>query len=119
MSSGHRVIESYVHNGRIGVLIEFSVETSFTVLVPEFVQMAKDLAMHVAAVNPKAVDDLLLQPFVKEPTVTVGQLLSDMSNGFGEQISILRFVRWDSQSPPSEPPSPPDPPRAAPRLRRA
>jgi len=107
MSSDYRLIESYVHNGRIGVLIELGFETSVTGLVPEVARLAKDLAMHVAAINPQTIDELLLQPFLKEPTVTVGRLLSDISSRLGEQIFVLRFVRWDSQ--PSLPSATPPP----------
>jgi elongation factor Ts len=114
MSSDYRLIESYVHNGRIGVLIELGYETSVTGLVPEVAQLAKDLAMHVAASNPKTIEDLLLQPFVKETTVTVGRLLSDISKRLGEHVFVRRFVRWDSPTP-----SPLAPPPSPPRLRGA
>lgn len=50
------VIASYVHMGRIGVLVELNCETDFVARLPEFNQLAKDLAMQVASMNPFYVD---------------------------------------------------------------
>ncbi|MBP2025482.1 translation elongation factor Ts [Peptoniphilus stercorisuis] len=47
------IVESYVHGGRIGVLVEINSETDFVAKNEEFQQFAKDIAMQVAAVNPK------------------------------------------------------------------
>lgn len=51
-SANQGVIFSYVHQGRIGVLVELSCETDFVARTPEFQALAKDIAMHVAAMNP-------------------------------------------------------------------
>jgi elongation factor Ts len=109
-----KVIESYVHNGRVGVLIELGLETTFTAQMEEFTRLAKDLAVHVAAAEPETVEALLQQPFAKDPAMTVGQLLLDASNHLGERITITRFVRWDSQPVLA---TPPDSPSVAARLR--
>lgn len=47
------IIETYVHGGRIGVMVEINSETDFVAKNEEFQQFAKDIAMHVAASNPK------------------------------------------------------------------
>jgi elongation factor Ts len=47
------LIESYVHSGRIGVLVEINCETDFVARTPEFKEFAKDIAMQVAAANPE------------------------------------------------------------------
>ena len=47
------IIESYIHGGRIGVLVEVNSETDFVAKNEEFKDFAKDVAMQVAAVNPK------------------------------------------------------------------
>ena len=47
------VIESYVHSGRIGVLVEINCETDFVAMTPEFKEFARDVAMHIAAANPE------------------------------------------------------------------
>ncbi|MCK4306739.1 elongation factor Ts [candidate division WOR-3 bacterium] len=52
--AGEGIIETYIHPGsRLGVIIELRCETDFTVRTPEFKQLAKDLAMQVAAINPR------------------------------------------------------------------
>ena len=50
------VIGSYIHNGRIGVLVEINSETDFVARNEDFVRLAKDVAMHIAAANPEYVD---------------------------------------------------------------
>ncbi len=47
------IIETYVHGGRIGVMVEINSETDFVAKNEEFQKFAKDIAMHVAASNPK------------------------------------------------------------------
>jgi elongation factor Ts len=47
------LIESYVHGGRIGVLVEINCETDFVARTPEFKEFARDIAMQVAAANPE------------------------------------------------------------------
>jgi elongation factor Ts len=47
------VIESYVHSGRIGVLVEINCETDFVAMTPEFKEFARDVAIHIAAANPE------------------------------------------------------------------
>jgi elongation factor Ts len=49
------IIGTYVHNGKIGVLIELNCETDFVARNPDFQALAKDLAMHVAASDPRFV----------------------------------------------------------------
>lgn len=50
-------IGSYIHtNGKIGVLVEVQCETDFVARNDEFQQLARDLAMHIAAANPLALD---------------------------------------------------------------
>jgi elongation factor Ts len=118
MTPAHRVIETYVHNARIGVLIEFGLATSFTARVPEFAQLAKDLALHVAGAKPTSVDELLTQAFVKDSSLTVGQFLSNASKLLGEHITVIRFSRWDTEEPLHSSPTPPTEPAAAGLLRR-
>lgn len=46
------LIEAYVHGGRIGVIVEINCETDFVARTEEFKNFARDIAMHVAAINP-------------------------------------------------------------------
>jgi elongation factor Ts len=51
------LIESYVHSGRIGVLVEINCETDFVARTEDFKTFARDVAMHVAAANPEYLDE--------------------------------------------------------------
>ncbi len=134
------MVTSYVHGGRIGVLVEVNAETDFVSKNEEFVQFTKDVAMQIAAANPtyvkiedvpaeavekekeilktqalnegkpeKIIDKmvegriakfykeicLLEQPFVKNPDITIGELLTEKISKIGENLSIRRFARYE------------------------
>ena len=135
------LIEAYIHfNGRVGVLVEVNCETDFVARTPEFKGFARNVALHVASMNPltvspenisqEALDEersiaeaqaaemgkpeeittrivegrmkkfvnekaLLTQPYVKEPDKTVGELLQETVQRVGENVVILRFVRYE------------------------
>ncbi|HJR72482.1 MAG TPA: hypothetical protein VJ806_02435 [Luteimonas sp.] len=109
MNYSDRFIESYVHNGGIGVLIELGASDPVVVKSDTFKFLAKDLAMHIAAMAPATVDDLMRQPFVKDSELTINQLVARTAGGFRESIAILRFVRWSTEA--QEPPQP-EPPKS-------
>jgi len=137
------VIFSYIHGeGRIGAMVHVGCETDFVARNADFQIFAKDIAMHIAALNPlyikpedvpaevlekeieiwkeqlakekkpqhvidKIIDgkakkfkeeiSLLTQPFVKDPSKTVMDLLNDLRIKLGENIQICRFVRYAIQ----------------------
>jgi elongation factor Ts len=106
-------IEGYVHNGnKIGVIVEVNCETDFVARNESFMQFSKDLAMHIAAMAPvylkkedvpadivaggadiKAIC-LLEQPFVKDTSKSIQDLLNELVAKIGENIVIGRFVRY-------------------------
>ncbi len=134
------LVESYVHHsGNLGVLIEINCETDFVARTDDFKQLARDLAMHIAAAAPLAVSTdqlpaevvererriyaeqvaqegkpeairakivegklkkfyseavLLEQPYVKDDTRTVGDLVKELSGKTGEKVAVRRFVRF-------------------------
>ncbi len=135
------VIGCYVHsNNKIGVLVQLFCETDFVARNSEFQELAKDIAMHIAAMNPqfakpedvsadiiekenkiwskqleneKKPDDikkkilagkekkfreeisLLTQPFVKNPDMTVRDLIAEKVGKIGENIQVGKFVRFE------------------------
>ena len=138
---GAGVVASYIHsNGTVGSMLELSCETDFVAKNPEFKQLAYDIAMHAAAMNPKYVrvedvgdedrtkaaaffqeevdamkgkpeeikkkvlqgkldtyfkeQTLMEQPFVKDPNITIGEMVKGAIQKFGENTSIARFVRY-------------------------
>jgi len=133
-------VASYIHaGGKIGVLVEINCESDFVARTDDFKDLVKDIAMHIAAADPKFVrkEDvtpqayerekeiyraqaastgkpanvvekilegkmskfyeevcLLDQPFVKEPGITVHQLIASKVGKLGENISVRRFARF-------------------------
>jgi elongation factor Ts len=87
------LIGTYNHDGRIGVLVEVNCETDFVARNEIFTGLVKDLAMHIAASEPADVDELLDQPFVKNPDQTVADLVKDHAARLGENIVVRRFSR--------------------------
>ncbi|MFT5700609.1 MAG: elongation factor Ts [Desulforhopalus sp.] len=133
-------VETYIHaGGSLGVMVELGCETDFVAKNDDFRAFAKDIAMHIAAVNPAAIsrDDvpaelvsrekeifiqqaidsgkpeaiaekmvtgkiekflaevaLLEQKYVKNPDLTVQDLLNELVAKMGENISIKRFARF-------------------------
>ncbi len=106
--AGQGLVECYVHTGgRVGALVEVNCETDFVARTPEFRNFAHDLAMQVVASSPcyvnredcpeAAADDecLLLQPFIKDPSRTVGDMVAEMVASVRENIKVKRFVRFE------------------------
>jgi elongation factor Ts len=135
-------IQSYIHmGGKLGVLVEVNCETDFVAKNEDFIQFAKNIAMHIAATNPlgmrqedvpeetvqrerdiyqaqaletgkpenvitKIVDGkikkffkencLLNQPYVRNPDLTVEDILNELIAKIGENITIKRFVRFQT-----------------------
>ncbi|WP_322797346.1 translation elongation factor Ts [Tepidiforma sp.] len=106
------VVDAYIHaGGRIGVLVEVNCETDFVANTAEFRELAKNIAMQVAAMNPQVVsaDDpergkfegpdeevvLLKQPFIRDGSKTIQDLIQDAIARTGENIRVRRFVRFE------------------------
>ena len=93
--TGAGILESYVHNNRVGVLLELRCETDFVVHSDPFKQLAHDLVMHIAAMDPQTPDELLKQVFIKDPNLTIEQLVKSVIAKVGENIEVARFVRYE------------------------
>lgn len=138
------IVGSYIHmGGKVGVLVELNCETDFVARGEEFQQLVKDIAMHIAAAEPRYVsreevpesvlekereiaraqarndpkmankpdqviekivdgrlnkyyEETVLndQPFVKDPSKTVAELVTEKIAKTGERISVRRFTRY-------------------------
>ncbi len=134
------LVSSYIHaGGKIGVLIEVNCETDFVARTEEFQELVRDVAMHIAAAEPRYVERaevtaeilerekaiyrdqalesgkpanvvdkivdgklgsfysqvcLLDQPSVRDPNITVQQMLQAATAKTGENINVTRFVRF-------------------------
>jgi elongation factor Ts len=134
------MVESYIHaGGKIGVLLEVNCESDFVARTPDFKELVHDIAMHIAASDPKFIrrEDvsaeaferekdiyrsqalatgkppqvvekivegkmskfyeevcLLEQPFIKDQTITIAQLVATKVGKLGENLAVRRFVRF-------------------------
>ena len=86
---GAGTVQSYIHNtGQVGALVMLSCETDFVSKNEEFVTLARDIAMHVAAMRPADVTELLSQTFIKDSERTISDLISAATQKFGERIEV-------------------------------
>jgi elongation factor Ts len=104
-------VASYVHaGGRIGVIIEVNCETDFVARTDEFKELIHNLAMQVAAMSPLCINkedipadaeaepetaSLLLQPYIKDTTRTVQDIINETIAKTGENIRVKRFTRYE------------------------
>ncbi len=109
-STTQGVIDCYIHaGGRIGALIELNTETDFVARTDEFKSLAHELCMQIAALSPKYIGDgdvpegaelnpqedcLLKQPYIKDPSKTIQDLITETIAKVGENIKVRRFVRF-------------------------
>jgi elongation factor Ts len=103
------VIETYLHTGgRVGALVELGCETDFVARTAEFQKLAHDIAMQVAAMGPLYIDkdeieegddrppaqiSLMQQPFIKNGSSSVGEMVRELAGKVGENIKVVRFSR--------------------------
>jgi elongation factor Ts len=90
----YRVLNSYIHLGRIGVLAEFGCDSDFVAKSEGFRSFMNDVTMHIAANGAPDIESLHEQPFFKDETRKVSDILDEASHKFREGICVLRFVRW-------------------------
>jgi elongation factor Ts len=139
-STNEGAVGTYIHaGGKIGVLLEINCESDFVARTDDFQELLKDIAMHIAAVDPRYVGKdevteadlarekdifrsqaaatgkpapviekivegkmskfyeevcLLEQPFIKEASLTIAQLIAQKVAKLGENISVRRFSRF-------------------------
>jgi len=88
------IIESYIHpNKKIGVLLELSCETDFVAQSQDFQNLAHELCLQIAAIEEGI--SLLKQPWIKDETKTIKDLINEYVAKLGENIIIKRFVRYE------------------------
>jgi len=93
-TAGEGLVEAYVHGGRIGVLLEVNCETDFVSRSDGFKEFCHDLALQISSMDPKSVEDLLEQPWIKDAKLTIADYLRETTGKLGEKIVIARFSRY-------------------------
>ena len=105
------LIDAYIHaGGRIGAMVEVNCETDFVARTDEFKELAHDLAMQIAAQAPQFIAEegipegadvepqtacLLLQPYIRDPSKTVQDIITEAIAKVGENIRVSRFTRFE------------------------
>ena len=90
------IVATYTHStGKIGVMVELLCETDFVAKNEEFVTVAKDFCLQIAAMAPKDSKELLAQEFVKDLSLKMKDLVVALNSKFGENIKLGRFERFE------------------------
>ena len=88
------LIQSYIHGeGKIGVLIELLCETDFVARTDDFKNLAHELCLQISSMNPKDIKELLKQEYIRDPGLTIGDMIKQTIGKLGENITVSRFVR--------------------------
>lgn len=93
--AGAGLAYSYVHNERVGVLLDLRAETDFVVRSEPFKQLAREIAMQIAAMGGETVEEVMAQPYIKDPGKTVTDLVNDVIARVGENVKINKFFRLE------------------------
>lgn len=87
------IVEVYSHGGKVGVLVEVLCETDFVAKTEDFKNLAHELALQIASMNPSSVEDLLKQEYIRDSSQTIDQLIKGIVAKLGENIQVGRFER--------------------------
>lgn len=90
------IVDAYIHsNGRIGAMTELFCETDFVARNAAFKELAHDITMQIASMDPVDEAMLLELPFIKDQSKTVDSLIKEAAGKFGENIKIGKFSRFE------------------------
>ena len=93
-TTGQGLVETYVHGqGRIAAMVEINCETDFVARTADFRNLAHELALQIASMNPSSVEELLKQDYIRDVNFTVDQLIKSVIAKLGENIQVSRFER--------------------------
>lgn len=89
------LIASYIHSGgRIGALVELASETDFVSRGDDFQKLAQEIAMQVAAMNPATVEELLEQPYIRDGSKKIKDLVTEVAATTKENVHVRRIQRF-------------------------
>ena len=93
------LVETYIsEDGKVGSVVEVNAETDFVAKNEEFRNFVADVAKQVAQNNPADVEALLEQKSIAEPDKTVKEVLTNKIATIGENMSIRRFERFETNN---------------------
>ena len=86
------LIESYVHSGRIGVVVEVNCETDFVAKTEDFQHLGREIAMQVASMKPATIEELMSQDYLRDSSQTIEKLAKTVSGKTGENIRVIAIA---------------------------
>lgn len=89
------IVEAYVHGSKVGVLVELRCETDFVARTDAFKALAHELALQVAAMEPKNVAELLKGAYIRDPGTTIEKLVKQTIAKVGENITVAKITRME------------------------
>ncbi|MEK7135060.1 MAG: elongation factor Ts [Patescibacteria group bacterium] len=94
--TGEGIVSYYVHaNSKVGVLVKLLCETDFVARTEQFKELGHELAMHIAALDPINIEDLLSQAYIRDQDMTINALIKNYIAKLGENIKIGEFCRFE------------------------
>lgn len=94
--TGAGVVNTYIHHTQTsGGTAVLGSETDFVARNPEFKEFAHDIAQQVTATGTQKIEDLLKEPWIKDETKTLGDLLNEKIAKFGENIKIQEVKKFE------------------------
>lgn len=89
------IVDSYIHaGGKVGVLLEIVCETDFVARTDDFKNLSHEICLQIASMAPKDAKALLKQEYIRDPKLTIEVLIKQAIGKLGENIKVLRFVRY-------------------------
>lgn len=84
---------SYVHAGKIGVLVSLQCETDFVAKTEDFQNLGKELCLQIASMRPKDIGELESQEYIRDPQQKIGDTIKSVIAKLGENIKVGDFSR--------------------------
>jgi elongation factor Ts len=92
--AGQGIIESYIHTGKkVGAMIELRCESDFVARSADFQKLAHEICLQITAISPDEIP-LLEQPWIKDESKTIKELIEEYIGKLGENIILKNFVRY-------------------------
>lgn len=93
-TTGDGAIFCYVHQtGKVSAMVKLGCETDFVARTDDFQKLGKELAMQVASMSPKDVDEFYGQDWIRDNKRNVKQLVDEVIAKVGENVKVIEFTR--------------------------
>lgn len=92
-TTANGLVFSYVHNGKIGVLLALACETDFVAKTEAFQTLGKEICLQIASMGPTNIEGLLKQESIRDPKLTIDDMIKAVIGKLGENIKVSEFSR--------------------------